>query len=97
MSYVVNFQMATQRSTQSSPERRPRPQQSRGHGVNLNINEDTGITMSGRGALKSYAKRTIPSPDLPPSVLFSYSNETVTIFDLFPKVGMHFHSNLHSV
>jgi hypothetical protein len=52
--------------------------------------------MSGHGALRLYAKRSLPSPDLPPSVLFSYSNETMTIFDLYPKVGMQFHSNTPS-
>ena len=53
--------------------------------------------MSGLKALRSYAKRPLPSPDLPPSVLFSYSDETITIFDIYPKVGMQFRSNLHSL
>ena len=54
-------------------------------------------TMSGLGALKSYAKKSLPSPDLPPSVLFSYTDETMTVFDLYPKVGTQFHSNPHSL
>jgi len=43
--------------------------------------------MAALGILKEYAKKSIPSPALPPSILFAHTEHTLTIFDAYPKVS----------
>lgn len=45
--------------------------------------------MSNLTILRSYAQRSKPG-SLPPSILFSYKEKTITIFDAFPKSMFHF-------
>ncbi|CAG7846436.1 SubName: Full=Uncharacterized protein {ECO:0000313/EMBL:CCA66944.1} [Serendipita indica DSM 11827] len=46
--------------------------------------------MASLGVLREYAKKSIPSPSLPSSVLFAHTDKTLTIFDGYPKAQFHF-------
>jgi len=46
----------------------------------------SGLSMAALGILREYAKKSIPSPALPESVLFANTDATLTIFDAYPKV-----------
>ena len=49
--------------------------------------------MAGLGILREYAKKSIPSPTLPDSVLFAHTDATLTIFDAYPKASCHLIEN----
>jgi hypothetical protein len=49
--------------------------------------------MAGLGILREYAKKSIPSPELPESVLFAHTDSTLTIFDAYPKASCHLIEN----
>jgi aprataxin len=46
--------------------------------------------MAALGILREYAKKSIPSPALPDSILFAHTEATMTIFDAYPKVSYIF-------
>jgi aprataxin len=43
--------------------------------------------MAALGILREYAKKSIPSPALPESILFAHTDTTLTIFDAYPKAS----------
>lgn len=47
----------------------------------------TATCMAALGILREYAKKSIPSPSLPSSILFAHTDATLTIFDAFPKAS----------
>jgi hypothetical protein len=49
--------------------------------------------MAGLGILREYAKKSIPSPALPETVLFTHTDATLTIFDAYPKASRHLIEN----